>query len=371
MAKVCIVTATVNFLNNFKAFKESFNGHEVDIIVVDEGDHVKRRKNKEVLSGLSYEFYGPRERKEWFKDRFNSLCEAYLDVIPKRCHAETSFGLAVAYEREPDFVIELDDDVFSVRGHNLVESHATNLFNEDGVTVFSRNKWYNTLENLKINCSEEIFPRGHPYIREIRTQNYNWINDGCRSFLNMGLWVGCPDLDAVTLLYHSDLDGKSCIKSYDCKRKKVIVGKEIFFCISSMNTSFLPDVIPAFYQLYMNLNGVDRFDDIWSGLFLKKIGDHLGHKLCLGEPLVYHDRRQRNIFMDLRKEFDGMVINEKLWSIVDELELDGNNYWDCYNSLIDGLGKRLSDFNDARHQKFLNLQLQKMNLWLELMDRLV
>lgn len=59
-------------------------------------------------------------------------------------------------------------------------------------------------------------------------------------------------------------------KSRSCKREKVIVGKGTYLAVCSMNTSFTPEIIPAFYQLYMNFMGVDRFDDIWSGIFLKK-----------------------------------------------------------------------------------------------------
>jgi hypothetical protein len=51
-----------------------------------------------------------------------------------------------------------------------------------------------------------------------------------------------------------------------------------------MNTSFVSKIIPAFYQLYMKHMGVDRFNDIWSGIFLKKIVDHLGDNISLGTP---------------------------------------------------------------------------------------
>lgn len=81
------------------------------------------------------------------------------------------------------------------------------------------------------------------------------------------------------------------------------------------------------------------------GFFLKKIADHLGDNVCLGKPLVYHDKRRRSIFKDLRSELEGMAINEQLWKIVDKLELNGKDYYEGYLELIEGLSKSLNEFN--------------------------
>jgi hypothetical protein len=126
-----------------------------------------------------------------------------------------------------------------------------------------------------------------------------------------------PDLDALTVLHYGGLDGKCNIHSKNLKREKVVIEKGTYVAICSMNTAFVSKIIPAFYHLYMNHIGIDRFDDIWSGIFLKKIADHLGDNVSLGKPLVYHNKRPRNVFKDLRNELEGMVINETLWRIVE------------------------------------------------------
>lgn len=166
-----------------------------------------------------------------------------------------------------------------------------------------------------------------------------WELNNEKCVLNMGLWIGHPDLDAVTILYHEGLDGRCRINGEDLKREKVVVDKGTYFAVCSMNTSFVSKVIPAFYQLYMNYLGVVRFDDIWSGIFIKKIADHLGDNICLGIPLVYHDKRARNIFKDLKKEIEGIAINEILWKIVDETNLFGKDYYECYLELANELEK--------------------------------
>jgi len=368
--EICVVIASINELTNVNAFKSMLANDDYKVIIIDEGDEKIRRKNKALLSSISHVFYGPKETTKWFKQHFGSKYQKYLSIIPEKCHAETSFGFLVSYEEQPEFVIEIDDDVFPLQGHGLVRSHANNLINANGETVHSKGRWYNTMENLKLNTDIQIFPRGHPYAQETRNENYVWDDVEGKCVLNMGLWAGHPDLDALTILYHGGLDGRCKIESKGCKRNKIIVGEGTYFPICSMNISFLPEIIPAFYQLYMNFIGVDRFDDIWSGIFFKKIADHLRCKVCVGEPLVYHDKRLRNVFKDLEKELGGMAINEVVWKIVDSLELDGKTYWDSYNSLINGLERDIVRLQNGLHQKFMLTQIEKMRLWLKVIDKM-
>jgi hypothetical protein len=368
---VIIVVASINKLLNINEFRSMLDHgkYNCKILVVDEGDESIRKKNEKLLHDLPHAFYGPREREEWFAQRFGSMHKVYSSVIPSRCHAESSFGFLMAYEEEPDFVIELDDDVFPIGSDSFVHQHACNLFNNDGVTVYSRNKWYNTMENLELNVDEDIFPRGHPYAQKTRNQEYVWKDSGGECVLNMGLWGGYPDLDASTIVHCSGLDGRGSIKSNGLKQSKVIVGKKTYCAICSMNTSFVPKIIPAFYQLYMKFMNIDRFDDIWSGILLKKITGGLDEKICLGKPFLYHNKRPRNIFKDLREELDGMELNEVLWKMVDSLELEGRTYQDSYNSLTENMKNHIADL-DPKFKKFVVKQIEKMILWLKIIDKL-
>jgi len=369
--KASIVIASINTLENMRAFEHALTDQECEVIVIDEGETTVRKKNDKILSNIPHQYYGPQERKDWFKKLFGAAYRDLLSVTPERCHAETSFGFLVAYEEEPDMIVEVDDDVFPFENHALIDAHTRNLLGNSGVTANCRGKWYNTIENLNITEGMTLFPRGHPYRARVRNQDFTWRNNGGKCVLNMGLWAGCPDFDALTILYNGGLDGQCSIKGKGCKREKIVVGRGTYFAVCSMNTAFLPEVVPAFYQLYNNFMGIDRFDDIWSGIFLKKIADHLGKKVCLGIPVVDHRKRPRDTFKDLRKEFEGMIMNEKLWMLVDEAEIDGTTYSEAYNSLICELEKKIAKaFSERSHQKFLKVQLQKMRLWLRITDYL-
>jgi len=370
--KINVVIASINQLTNLESFKPTFAAHECRLLVIDEGDETIRRKNDLILSDIPHEYYGPKEREMFFRSRFGSSGENFLSVIPKRCHAETSFGFLVSYEEQPDLVIEIDDDVFLNSKQDFVLEHANNLFDGQGVLVRSKNGWYNTMDNLVLNTDARIFPRGHPYSVESRTEKYTFSNDQGNCVLNMGLWIGNPDLDAVTILSQGGLDGRCKIEAKRCIRSKVCVGKGTYFAVCSMNTAFVPKVIPAFYQLYLNYLDVDRFDDIWSGLVLKKIADNLEDRVSLGEPIVLHRKRPRNVFGDLTKELEGMIINEKFWKIINKAELDNiESYFDGYRSLINSVSKQIDEFESNIHKKILIKQLAKMRLWLRIMDRLL
>jgi hypothetical protein len=370
--KIYIIIASINVLSNLHGFKKEIAElkDSVKVVVVDEGDEVVRQKNKELLKDFDYEFYGPKERTQWFKDHFIGSHEKYSSIIPEKCHAETSFGSLIAWKEKADVILELDDDCFHVNGHDLIRGHLNNLLDDYGLIVNSNSKWYSTIENLVLNCNLLVFPRGHPYTSETRVESYSWRDENGKCVLNMGLWIGHPDLDALTILYNSGLDGRCSIKSVGLKRDKVIVDRGTYFAICSMNTSFQRKIIPAFYQLYMKVMGIDRFDDIWSGIFIKKIADHLRDSICLGKPLVYHDKRPRSTFRDLKAELEGMIMNEVFWKIVDSLELSGKDYFECYLELADGIERNIEKFSEKIHRDFISLQIEKMKLWLEVVDKI-
>lgn len=358
-----IIVASINKLENIDSFASSCED-DTKIIIIDENEKY-RKYNKKILNNLNYKFYGIKERNEWFQKRFGKIWKKYISVLPSVCRGRISFGFLVAYEEDPDMVVEIDDDVFALND-KFLKLHYESLFMKKGIIVESNSKWYNTLENIV--PSTKFFARGYPYDIGVRSGKYFWKKDGRECVLNMGLWKNNIDLDATFILSKGSINGRLFTEVKKLKRSKIIIGKNNFFPLCAMNTAFQPKIIPAFYQLYMNFMGVDRFDDIWSGIFLKKIADHMGDNISIGEPIIEHNKKQRNIFDDIGKEYYGMKINEALWKIVDKIEVSGNTYFDCYSSIIEGLENNLNCFNKDR--KFMNKQIEKMKLWLKVIDKI-
>jgi hypothetical protein len=350
-------------------FKPELQRQSSRVLVIDEGNPRVRRRNKQLLDGLPHNFYGPKERRAYFLRTFGRMGAKASHVIPDRCHAETSFGFLLAYEERPDIILELDDDTYPVPRNPIIGRHVGSIGNHECPTVRCSGGWYNTLKNLQLSASN-IFPRGHPYDTTVRCTEYDWSTDASEIVLNMGLWVGNPDLDALTILSRGGLDGRCDVKSIAIKKNQLVIGKGTYFALCSMNAAFKPEIVPAFYQLYMNYMGVDRFDDIWSGIFLKKVTDHLGVNVSIGAPMVRHNKRPRDVFRDLRAELDGMAMNEILWRMVNALAIEGNDYWTAYRSLSLGIEHGLRKVSKPAWRKLLKQQTGKMQTWLRLVDRL-
>ncbi len=353
--KSALVIPSIQKLNNLVVFKSELLKYNTRVIVVDEGDDNLREYNSKILEGLDYSFEGPEERAEFLGPD--------VDVIPNRCHAETSFGFLYAYQIGAEVVIELDDDCWRV---DPLSQHITNLLPTKGLYIRKSkgNDWFNP---LVVMGRAKLFPRGYPYASEAR---YSWNlgtdrEEAC--VLNMGMWSGQPDLDAATLLSLGGLNGKAGDVG-DLMYRKMVIGKDIFFPICSMNTAFRAEIIPAFYQMYMNYEGLDRYCDIWSGLFIKKICDHLGKNISLGQPVVEHRKTERSTFKDLRAEHEGMAINETLWKVVRDMQLEGKDYRTAYDSLISSLYDNIDVFTDKLHRKMMMKQIEKMRKWEELFE---
>jgi hypothetical protein len=102
-----------------------------------------------------------------------------------------------------------------------------------------------------------------------------------------------------------------------------VVPPGMAFPLCAMNVCYHRSIVPATYNLLMGLDtvGFDRFDDIWSGVLLKRILDYMGWYVTSGQPFVRHVK-QSNCFSNLRKEALGIQIHEHLWDYILDAPLE-------------------------------------------------
>lgn len=230
-------------------------------------------------------------------------------IIPRRTSAVKSYGFWKA--RNSDAIWTLDDDCYpedSLRGAYLRTVEERLSFQPEPES------WHNTISWTG------FYPRGYPY--EIRHP----------VMVHHGLWSGVPDLDGITALKHPE------IRMAPATGREVIpVGK--FFPMCGMNLTFRREMLPAMYFMLMghdrnnNHWGFDRFDDIWAGLFVKRICDHLGYRITSGAPGIWHTKESDPVER-VRKEESGIRAHEKFWQLVMQPSLDGcDTVADCYRQL--------------------------------------
>lgn len=217
-------------------------------------------------------------------------------IIPRRSDTVRSFGYWWVYNSQNyEYLMTLDDDCYPAEGYENID-----LIHKSFLT---RTKWFNTLNNVR--------PRGVPY-----------KNLGERHvYVNHGIWQGVLDYDAPQQLVNPVPE----VYSHDNR----IVPNGAYFPFCGMNVMWRRDAILLSYHLLMGntfIDGklnklfVDRFGDIWCGIIQKKICDYSNMAISTGTPYIHHDRAS-NPFTNLRKEANGIEINEWFWERIDGIDL--------------------------------------------------
>ena len=221
------------------------------------------------------------------------------------------YGFWKAYQAGADVVVTLDDDCFPA-GDNLIKGHLDNLNFKIPLS------WINTYPNPKW-----MFTRGMPY------KNRNKI----KVCLSHGLWSGALDLDGIT-----EVRLKRLLNEQKYPPIRQLIPSGYFYPMCSMNMAFRREIMPLMFFPMMGEDPFgkkwpyDRFDDIWAGIFSKKIMDHLNLGVINGSPFVLHKKASKPK-ENYSKEINGLKINEMIWKLVNDVRLTKDNPKDCYMEL--------------------------------------
>lgn len=132
-----------------------------------------------------------------------------------------------------------------------------------------------------------------------------------------------------------------------------------------MNFAFKPKIATLMYLPLMGYSSsgekwnYDRFDDIWGGIILKKIVDHVELAVRNGSPSVEH-RKASNVDRTIEQEKSGLPVNEWFWRRIDGISLKSNNIMDAYLEIA----SNLKSWDEEYFQKLGNA----MQIWAELVN---
>jgi hypothetical protein len=323
---VCVIVPTVRNPEAVRAYVENARDHgfETDrlefVLVTENFCDVAGMRNMLDDLGVAGRVFDSSARAEWYETQ---EIEEYAHLVPAKSHAQTSFGLLYLWANDFEYGVFVDDDTAPHPDVDFFGTHlATLAFEGEIEAVGSDERWANVL--YQSADEHGLYPRGYPYSamdETVETERIH-VEDVVAS---QGLWTNVPDLDAVRILMDGDLDGQANTRTTrEDYGEDFVAARGHYLTVSSMNLAFRREVIPAFYQLPMDDNpwNVGRFDDIWSGVFLKRAADLLGKHVHNGSPLCRHDKAPRSTFGDLTNEAPGLELNEHLWRIVDEATAD-------------------------------------------------
>ncbi|SEO88246.1 Reversibly glycosylated polypeptide [Halogranum amylolyticum] len=370
---ICVVVPTIREYECMRSYFRNAREHGFDldrlfVLLVTEDfcdtDAMEAMLDEEGVDGAVFD--GSR-RAEWYEA--NDVAQ-YAHVVPAASHAETSFGLLYMWAHERfDYGVFIDDDTLPHDEWDFFGRHMENLHYEGEIeSVRSDERWVNVLYQ---NADEHgLYPRGYPYGAMDET-----VETGTAEVMDVvasqGLWTNVPDLDAVRILMDGDLRGQAQTRtSKDDFTGDFVADRGQYLTVCSMNLAFKREIIPAFYQLPMDDNewDVGRFDDIWSGVFLKRAADVLDKDVVNGYPLCEHNKAPRPTFDDLNNEVPGLELNEHLWEEIDDVGGDAESYAAVFEAMADALAE--GDWEEYTNGEFFTYVGEHMHEWLDCLDAL-
>jgi hypothetical protein len=365
-ADICVVVPTIREFECMRSYvvnarEHGFDTDRLHVLLVTE-DFCETEAMSQMLADLDLAggVFDGTAREEWY--RRNGIAE-FSHLVPEASHAETSFGLLYLWANDFEYGVFIDDDTRPHMDEDFFGTHLSNLAYEGDIErIQSDEQWVNVLHR---NADDHgLYPRGYPYsamgetIEIDRTRVENVV-------ASQGLWTNVPDLDAARILADGDLRGQAATRlSRDDYGEDFVAAEGQHLTVCSMNLAFRREVVPVFYQLPMDDNpwNVGRFDDIWSGVFLKRACDVLGADIVNGAPLCEHNKAPRSTFGDLRSELPALECNEHLWKIVNDAASGADSYAEAYVAMADALAE--SDWNDYENGEFLAYVGEHMHDWL-------
>ncbi len=340
--RFCLVATTIgdgDFLDSYvKAIKEEELKDDVEIIVIPD------LKTPPVLFDKC-----ERLKKEGFKitcpfveeqDTYLSDIGAIRDIIPYNSDNRRNIGYLMASEKGCDILISIDDDNYPINLKPFFGSHAVVGNNISLHAVESENGWFNVCRLLDIK-PELTYPRGFPYSFRHKEKGIKFYQSEGIVHINAGLWVGHPDIDAVSCLY-------SPTRAAAFKGDSVLLGNKTWSPINTQNTALSGQAIQAYYFLKMGYPvmglPIDRNGDIFSGYFVQACAKHLGYQIRFGTPIVDHRRNSHNYLKDLTYEIACIWLLEDVTAWLREVQLCGNTYGEAYLCLADLIEEQVEKF---------------------------
>ncbi|CAM8960134.1 unnamed protein product [Rhodiola kirilowii] len=204
------------------------------------------------------------------------------------------------------YIVSIDDDCLPAKDNNgfvvdAVAQHISNL--STPATPF----FFNTLYDPYRKGAD--FVRGYPFS----------LRSGVNCALSCGLWLNLADYDAPTQALKSELRNSRYVDAV------LTVPARTMMPVSGINIAFDREVVgPALLPgLKLAAEGKVRWEtmeDIWCGMCVKAVCDHLSAGVKSGLPYVWR-KESGNPVESLRKEWEGVKLMEDVVPFFQSLRL--------------------------------------------------
>lgn len=196
-----------------------------------------------------------------------------------------NIGFIEAYLDGCSIVASVDDD-------NIPLQSWKNILVGESLKVKSYTNKNNLFDPLSVTSLNSYWHRGYPLqLVNERFENKCQEETIKKVQVQVGMWNGTPDIDAISKIMHGDQIFQKVQGDFPYSSKSTI--------FSSQNVLFDRSMLPNFAVLPF----CGRMDDIWGGIFMQK---RTGCSVVFTEPSTFHNRNPHDPVDDLGEEIIGI-----------------------------------------------------------------
>ena len=363
--ELAIVTTTINVPTLFEGYCRDFAEHKRKginfIVIADKKTPPAARTYCEQLQatyGYSFEYMDVEDQVSYLK-RFPEL-DAYL---PYNSVQRRNIGMLRAYEIGAQAILTVDDDNF-VLEPDLLQYHLKVGQRVELPALSSSNQWLDPCQFLTATPQMAFYHRGFPMAQRWQPTETTESTRTARVIVNVGMWVGDPDVDAWVRLT-VPLEAIRWNKS-----NNFTLAPGTWAPFNSQQTTLARDLIPAYF---LNPNA-GRYDDIWASFIVHRFAEHFDDAISYGSPVVSHlqKRSLASLWHDLGDERMGVLLNTHFIDMLRTVKLTGSSYAECYAELAAHLRCELETRQIASKDgvEYLREYIRGMDMWLQTFGRL-
>ena len=268
-------------------------------------EQTPERECRELLRDLGpAEYYSPEDQRR--------LGYESVELLNWRHPGRRSIGFLEAVRAGADVIVSADDDNLALDDSyfNTFDSILGGPFH--GLQATSRRGWVDAGWFLQPPVHHRGFPHQlwHPFSPpELQT-----VVDA-RVGVAAGLWLGDPDIDAVTRMVNMP----TCLAASPVTDAGFVVDPSCYSPFNSQNTAFVRELLPVLLML----TPYGRFDDIWSSYVAERVMREHGWVVHYGRPYVWQERNDHSLIRDLGVEIEGMEATLRFTEALDSMPLQG------------------------------------------------
>jgi hypothetical protein len=267
------------------------------------------------------------------EQRFSKY-EALWEHIPLNSFSRRNYADLYCLIEKFDFVIRIDDDNFPMDDKFILD-HIKALELDEVSVVSDSLGWFNICSLLLEEKGKEFYPRGFPYPHRNKLSDIQNITAKARIGINAGLWLGDPDVDAITRL---SISPKATGINKETLKSHLVLDIGTWSPINTQNTSYRGEIL----QISFVSPHVGRYDDIFCGYIARSVLDQVNIQTSYGLPLVFQDRNMHDLWNDEKLERFGNTSGVEIIDFVKEYKYVNDELLACYEEVTGELDKNFS-----------------------------